>query len=129
VRTGTRAGLACTVSSEQEAPDAAGVLDAGIERLAHELAEAINTAGVDGRAGLRDSAVSILREEVDITAPPVTAAGGATPGPFNPFGIGIPLFLMGTVLVFLFPPVGLFLFALAALVVAWGVGATLLARS
>jgi len=36
---------------------------------------------------------------------------------------------MGSVLVFLFPLVGLFMFAAAALMIAWGVGATLLTRS
>ncbi len=93
----------------------------------HEIAEIINAGEVEGRAGLRDIAISLLRDEVRATEPSVEAAV-LPPASFNPFGIGIPLFLMGGVMVFLFPPVGLLMFGVAALMIAWGVGTTLLAR-
>ncbi len=109
------------VSENKHAPEAA------VAALAHEIVELINTAPLEQREGLREDAVALLRNEVDMSGPPVEAEMRAA-ATFNPFGIGIPLALMGTVLVFLFPPVGLLLFAIAGVVGAWGVGATLLAR-
>ncbi len=100
-----------------------------VEALAREIADTINAGQIDAREGLRDIATDVLREAVrtdDIGPANEAAAGG--PSHFNPFGIGIPLILMGSVMVFLFPPVGLFLFAVAAVVLAWGVAATLFAR-
>ncbi|MFI5397666.1 MAG: hypothetical protein ACHQ9S_19175 [Candidatus Binatia bacterium] len=107
--------------------DNKGALEAQVATLAHGLAEAINSCSPEGREGLREDAVNILRDEVDISRPPVEAVASAA-GAFNPFGIGIPLIMMGTVLVFLFPPVGLLMFAVAGVVIAWGVGVTLLTR-
>ena len=74
--------------------------------------------------------VSLVRDgvQVDERRRRQTGTASAT-GTFNPFGIGIPLVLMGGLLVFLFPPVGLLMFAAAAVMIAWGVGATLLARN
>lgn len=100
-----------------------------VEALAREIADTINAGQIDAREGLRDIATDVLREAVrtdDIGLASEAAAAG--PSHFNPFGIGIPLILMGSVMVFLFPPVGLFLFAVAGVVLAWGVAATLFAR-
>lgn len=96
--------------------------------LVREVTETINGGDGEEREFLREFAINLLREEVQSNAP---AAAPIVPpaGSFNPFGIGIPLFLMGAVMVFLFPPVGLVLFAAAAVVVAWGMGSALLARS
>lgn len=104
-------------------------LEARITALARELAETINAAPLKGRAQLRDDAVSTLRAEVESTEHAETPpAASGTSGAFNPFGIGIPLVFMGALLVFLFPPVGLLCFALAALMVLWGLGAIVFAR-
>jgi hypothetical protein len=123
--------LVCEVSTERQAGNEADVCDARIEALAHDIAAAINTSSIEGREGLREDAISILRNEVQITDRGSEEAGASHPATasFNPFGIGIPLVLMGSVLVFLFPPVGLLMFGVAAIVITWGVGATLLARS
>ena len=99
-----------------------------MEALARELADTINAGRVEAREQLREVALGLLREEVRLSEP----APASTPRPagaFNPFGFGIPLVLMGSVLVFLFPPVGLLMFAAAAVMIAWGVGATLLRQS
>ena len=96
--------------------------------LVREVAHTINAGEIEEREFLREFAINLLREDVQIKAPSA-APEGQPAGSFNPFGIGIPLFLMGTVLVFLFPPVGLVLFAAAAVVVAWGMGSALFARS
>lgn len=101
-----------------------------MEALARELADTINAGHVEGREQLREVALGLLREEVRLNDHlPASASPPAAAGAFNPFGIGIPLVLMGSVLVFLFPPVGLLMFAAAAVMIAWGVGATLLRQS
>ena len=113
---------------EREAGERNQTPEERVAALAREIAKTINAGEIEGRDGLREVAVEVLREEVQ-TAEPLPAVAAATAGgTFNPFGIGIPLILMGGVLVFLFPPVGLLLFAAAAVMIAWGVGATLLGR-
>ncbi len=99
-----------------------------IEALAREIAETINTGQAEEREGLRDFAVNVLRDDVQVIEPPRLLERQSA-GSFNAFGIGIPLVLMGMVLVFLFPLVGLLMFAAAAVMIAWGVGTTLLARN
>ena len=118
------------MSDEQQTTERDRARAARVAALVRELAETINTGPVDERELLRDVAVDLLREDVrggERSAP----SGLPTPraDTFNPFGIGIPLILMGGVLIFLFPPVGLLMFAAAAVMILWGVGATLLARS
>ena len=120
------AGL--TVTDEREAGEDEHAREVRIATLAHELAETINAGRVEGRELLRDIAVNLLRDEVQTTEPSPSAPGSGPVGSFNSFGIGIPLILMGGVMVFLFPPVGLLMFALAAVMLAWGIGTTLLAR-
>ena len=118
------------MSESEEISGAAHALEQRIEALAHDIATTINDGQSEAREALRDVAVSILRDEVQPDAPaPAPPSGGIGGQSFNPFGIGIPLCLMGVVLIFLFPPVGLLLFGAAALMIAWGVGATLFARS
>ena len=125
-RASTRAVVISSVSQVAEkdrAPEAA------IVALAHQIAEQINAVPFEEREALREDAISIVRDETEMSRPAVAAViAPETAGTFNPFGIGIPLILMGAVLVFLFPPVGLLLFGVAGVVIAWGVGATLLAR-
>ena len=118
------------VTNEREAGGSDHTPEAEVEALARELADTINAGQVEGRERLREVALSLLRDEVRLGEPvPASAPAVAPPGSFNPFGIGIPLILMGSVLVFLFPPVGLLMFAAAAVMIAWGVGATLLRQS
>jgi hypothetical protein len=97
------------------------------------MVDTINAGTAEERESLREMVVSVLRDEVELDDPhlsePVSPAPAHAAGTFNSFGIGIPLLLMGAVMVFLFPPVGLLMFAGAAVMIAWGVGATLLARS
>lgn len=117
--------------SEEHATESDEAWRRRIESLTRELVETINAGPVEWRETWREAAVTVVREGVQVTELPPPAAGdvGTRGSSFNPFGIGIPLILMGSVLVFLFPLVGLFMFAAAALMIAWGVGATLLTRS
>lgn len=98
--------------------------DSRVAELAQELASAINRAERSGRTVMRDYAIDMLRDAVEVDgAPEPEEAAGATTGkkPLNPLALGIPAFLMGTVLVFLFPIVGLLLFAFGAVACLVGV--------
>lgn len=97
-----------------------------VEGLARDLVRTISAAPALERERLRDMAVHLLRDEVVITAP---ADGGATSGgTVNPFAIGIPLVLVGGVMVVLFPPVGLLLFGAAVVMMVWGVATVFFVR-
>jgi len=97
-----------------------------IEGLARDLARTISAAPAGERERLRDMAVHVLRDEVEIA--PAVSPTPAPSGTVNPFGIGIPLMLAGAVLLVMFPPVGLLLFAAAALMMLWGVATVFLAH-
>lgn len=98
-------------------------LERRVETLASEIADLINTSNGAERNDLRDLVLSIVREDVRIGDEGVQAPG-VTPvhaQPFSPLVMGIPVFLMGCVMVVLFPPVGLLLFAASFLLVGWGI--------
>lgn len=97
-----------------------------IEGLTRDLAQIISTAPAGQRERLRDMAVQLLRDEVEVMRPTTDAPEPRNAS--NPFGMGIPLFLVGGVMLIMFPPVGLLLCAAAALMMTWGVAATLLMR-
>lgn len=90
---------------------------------AHDLATTISTAAPEERERLREMVVHLLREEVEIVS--ATPAVPRSGGPTNPFGIGIPLILVGAIMMILFPPVGLLLLAVAALMMVWGLAAVM----
>ena len=109
-----------TTTSEDE-------IGSQIESLARDLARTISTAPPGQREQLRDMAVQLLRDEVELAPPPDLAAAPNTAST-NPFAIGIPLLLVGFVMLILFPPVGLLLCAAAALMMLWGVASVVFAR-
>ena len=120
--------MVLTVSDESRSGENDRTPEGRVAALAQDIAETINAGQVEGRAGLRDFAVNLLQESVQVVEPTGEAAPQPS-GSFNPFGIGIPFVLMGAVLVFLFPLVGLLMFAAAAVMIGWGVGTTLFARN
>jgi hypothetical protein len=97
-----------------------------IESLARDLAQTINAAPAAERERLRDMAVHLLREEVELNAPADVAPRSV--GTVNPFAIGIPLMLVGGVMLVMFPPVGLLLFGAAVLMMVWGVATVVVVR-
>lgn len=97
-----------------------------IEGSARDLARKISAAPAGERERLRDMAVHLLRDEVEITAP-IDVTETAT-GTVNPFAIGIPLILVGGVMLVMFPPVGLLLFGAAAVMMVWGVATVFFVR-
>src|SRR5690348_5303879 len=101
-RSGETPGRGDTI--EPKDPD----VDARVEQLTRELAEAINDAQAGGRVEMRDYAIDVLRDSVDseVADPPATAAAPTAKAALNPFALGIPFLLIGVVLTFIFTPVG-----------------------
>lgn len=104
------------------------VLERRVLSLAQELAELINEEHAEEREILREMAVGTLRDLVRLPQTETETAGKPA-GPFNPFGMAIPMVLMGCLLIFLFPPVGVAMFLGAGLMAAIGILVTLLVRS
>jgi hypothetical protein len=105
------------------------ILEDRVEDLARALADTINEAEEAGRPGirgeLRDVAISILQDGVALPEPEPISATESTGEPFNPIAMSIPFVLLGVVLFFLFPPVGMALLAAAAVMIVWGLLASL----
>ena len=96
--------------------------------MAREIARLVNEAPATEREELRAYAVGLVREEIRGTEEVGNADDGEprpASGGFNPIGMAIPVVLVGAFLIFLFPPVGLLLFAVAGFLVIWGIVATL----
>jgi hypothetical protein len=102
--------------------DAAAV-DSRVEELTRELAEAINESQADGRVGMRDYAIDLLRDSIgtEVEPPAEDAGQGAQTQPLNPFALGLPVLLIGVVLTFIFTPVGAALFLLGIVICTIGV--------
>lgn len=111
--------------------DRARTLEDRVEDLTRAIANTINEAEVperpDIRAELRDFAINLLKESVVPPEPVLVSAGdgGAT---FNPLAMSIPLFFAGGVLFFLFPPVGMMLFAASVAMIVWGLATSMMTR-
>jgi hypothetical protein len=116
-RAGEQAGRGATIE-----PRDADV-DARVEQLTRELAEAINDAEAGGRVVMRDYAIDLLRDSVgsEVGDAPVETEKKSAKAPLNPFAMGIPFLLIGAVLTVIFPPVGVALLALGTVTCLIGV--------
>jgi len=112
--------------------DPARILEDRVEDLARELITTINGADVPGRPNirgdLRDFAIGLLQDSIVAGEPEEVVSGGVPERRFNPIAMGIPLFFAGGVLIFLFPPVGMMLFAASVVMIVWGAMVSLVAR-
>jgi hypothetical protein len=105
-------------------------LEERVDKFASEIATLINGAAPELRKDLRDLATGLLRERVEeAEVSPGVRSDGAVAAPLNPLAVAIPLLLVGVLLVFLFPPVGLVILAFAVLMLVWGLIASLLFRT
>lgn len=118
------------MNDDSSASDQAKELEKRIEMVAGELAELINRARAEDREGLKDLALSVVRDETlgREDEQPVGGKPRRETAPFNAIGVAMPIGMAGAVMIFLFPPVGLALFGLAALLVMFGVGASFFSR-
>ena len=105
-------------------------LDARVEALTRELAEVVNTAGVDSRQDLREYAIGLLKEETerDDAAPTTSAETHASTNNFSPLAFAILIGLVSFPLLLLFPPLGIGLFAVAVVMGIWGLIDTFVVR-
>jgi hypothetical protein len=105
-------------------------LDARVEQLTRELAEVVNTAGVESRQDLREYAIGLLKEETerDDAAAPTSAETHASTTNFSPLAFAILIGLVSLPLLLLFAPLGMGLFAVAVLMGIWGLIDTFVVR-
>jgi hypothetical protein len=109
------------VPKKQEKEEHSQELEERIEDLTRELSGLINASGTEGRAELRDYAISLLQgatETSTVEEQPLPATNVSSS--FNPFALAIPFFLIGAFLLLLFPPIGLFLIMGAVIMMLWG---------
>ena len=91
-----------------------------VERLAQELGRLIQGADPERREDLKELAFALIREEFIHKPDDEQGAAGSVPGPFNPLGTGVLIFVLGAGLSFVFGPVGLFLMAGGVIFIVWG---------
>ena len=117
-----------TEKGQNEPSDEGRLAEVRVEDLARHLARQINTYPTEQREHLREMAVHLVRDEVQILPPRFERAPGEREPAFNPLGMAIPLSLAGALMLVLFPPVGLTLFVVAFLMVLWGLATIWLVR-
>jgi hypothetical protein len=104
-------------------------LEARVDQFVSEIAALINGAAPELRKDLRDLATGLLREAIsEAEGVPEAHGARAGPAPFSPLAVAIPLLLVGVLLVFLFPPVGLVILGMAMIMLVWGLIASILFR-
>jgi len=112
--------------------DRVDLVEQRLEELTREIVRTINQAEVAGRPGsrteLKDFTISLLQDALGGTEPVDAGPVAHVDAPFNPLGMGIPVFFAGAVLIFLFPPVGILLFGISIVMIVWGVIASLIQR-
>ncbi len=105
-------------------------LEERIEELVEEISGLIQSSQAGHQEELKEYAISLLRGEEGIGRAKAHPVEVAEAGPaFNPFGLAIPLFLIGGLLLFLFPPVGVLLLLTGMAMGGWGVLWTFFSRS
>jgi hypothetical protein len=112
--------------------DPARILEDRVEDLTRAIAQTINGADVPERpqirAELKEFAISLLQEAILSPEPAAVAVVENGKATFNPLAMGIPLFFAGAVLLLLFPPVGMMLFAASVVMIVWGLVASMVMR-
>lgn len=92
-----------------------------VETLVSEISGVIRAAEPEKRAGLKDLAETLLHEEISTIveeSPPV--AGQASQSRLNPLATGLLLVIIGLGFLLFFPPVGMTLAFIGAVLVVWG---------
>ncbi len=118
--------------------EAVGSAEASLEALAEEMSDVISGCPDEEREALHDYAVSLVRDALPVAAdrsfetPTAGAADGSRSGRggsgAQALGYGILLMPVGFFLFWIFPFIGVMLFVSGALMAAWGLLASLLAR-
>jgi hypothetical protein len=88
-----------------------------IERLAREVGQLIQSAEPETQEELREAASALMREEANAIREPGQLTRRR---PMNPLAAGVGLLVVGAVLVFLIPPVGVTLAFCGLVGILWG---------
>lgn len=108
------------MKDEERAATAESTIQKQVELLAREIAEAINAGQAEEREVLREFAVNLVRDQVHVVDTRETVPAGAST-PLNPIAVAIPFLMMGAVVIFLFPLMGLAMFGAASVMIVWGI--------
>jgi hypothetical protein len=113
------------LAEDRRTPDggAAGQreLDEQVEELTRQIADLVNSAGIESRQHLREYAVDLLKEETERDdAAPATSSETRPSTKFSPLAFAILLGLVALPLVLLFAPLGLGLLGMAIIMGIWG---------
>lgn len=115
------------MAEDEEQNRESRALEERIDRFVSEIAILINGAAPELRRDLRDLATGLLRERLaDAEKAPAASTAGTGPAPFSALAVAIPLLLVGVLLVFLFPPVGVVILVVAIFMLVWGLIASVL---
>lgn len=90
-----------------------------MEELTRQIAEVVNSAGAESRQNLREYAIGLLKEETERDDAPA-ASSQPHAAPFSPLAFAILLGMVSLPVLLLFPPLGLGLFGVAAVMGIWG---------
>jgi hypothetical protein len=112
--------------------DRVSLAERRLEELAREVIKTISEAEDVGQPGirteLRDFTIGLLNDGLETSEPVVAESTGEKDAPVNPLGMALPVVIAAGVLLLLFPPVGVLLFGVAAVMVVWGLIASLVRR-
>ena len=104
-------------------------LDAQVEELTRQIADLVNSAGIESRQHLREYAVDLLKEETERNdASPATSSETRSTANFSPLAFAILIGLVALPLVLLFAPLGLGLLGVAIVMGIWGLIDTFVRR-
>jgi hypothetical protein len=122
------------LTEDRRTPDEAAArqreLDRRVEDLARQLADVVNTAGLESRQDLREYAIGLLKEETERDDAPEAMSTTETHAPqFSPLAFAILIGLVSLPLVLLFAPLGLGLLGMAVLMGIWGLIDTFFRRA
>ena len=92
-----------------------------VESLVNEISGVIRAAEPEKRAGLKDLAETLLHEEISTIVEELPAsAGQPSQSRVNPLAAGLLLVLLGLGFLLFFPPVGMTVAFIGAILVVWG---------
>ena len=114
------------MAEDRRTPDQASAarqreLDTRVEELTREIADLVNSAGVESRQHLREYAIDLLKEETERDdAAPTTSGEREASTQFSPLAFAILIGVVALPLVLLFAPLGLGLLGVAVVMGIWG---------
>ena len=91
-----------------------------VEQLAQDIGRLIRAVEPQMREDLKELAYTLIREEMNQGPVEVGVTEGSPVGPFNPFGVGVLILVLGAGLSFIFGPVGLVLMLGGLILIMWG---------